>query len=244
MVVRDLLQRLSVETLVVVPLQMGQTARNMEGDGVKKKWSQWSGLKYSYDFQYRIKCSTIFLSCRGNHRNICSEPCPKTAVPAWLSYLISLVPVLSCVCNARSFWAAHPPRYDSYVRWCQKAESGYPVVVVKHGNNICFIHRRIRNLDSHFKEFPSATLKTLECNIETLENKKQNRVLATAEVWWKKTSVGGSSHESRLVGNDRIYIYIYTYFNSYIYIAFNYVIIYLHTSYYYYYHCDYHHFHY
>ena len=120
MVVRDLLQRLSVETLVVVPLQMGQTARNMEGDGVKKKWSQWSGLKYSYDFQYRIKCSTIFLSCRGNHRNICSEPCPKTAVPAWLSYLISLVPVLSCVCNARSFWPAHPPRYDSYVRWCQK----------------------------------------------------------------------------------------------------------------------------
>jgi hypothetical protein len=121
------------------------------------------------------------------------------------------------MCLQRTQFLSRTPSPIRFLREVMpKAESGYPVVVVKHGNNICFIHRRIRNLDSHFKEFPSATLKTLECNIETLENKKQTE-------FWRLQKYGERKHQLEdhptnqdwLVTIEYIYIYI---FNSYIYI--------------------------
>jgi len=78
------------------------------------------------------------------------------------------------MCLQRTQFLTRTPSPIRFLREVMpKAESGYPVVVVKHGNNICFIHRRIRNLDSHFKEFPSATFDDLSATLKHLRTKNK-----------------------------------------------------------------------
>ena len=111
----------------------------------------------------------------GTIKNICSEICPQTATPAWLSSVIPLVPVLSCVCNAAVFDPY--PLSDTLLTWCDAKNKIWLPCESNMGMKKISFTDDFAN--SHFKEFHRDTFDDSSATLKHL------KLRATAEVWRK-----------------------------------------------------------